>query len=342
MTVGRILLWGLAGLTAVGMLAALLLYLDYQRWAAAPLHGDAEPHTFVLERGATMRTVANHLEHEGLLERPLYLRLHGRLSGEAERLQSGEYRIPSGMTAPELVTRLARGRVVQHRFTIVEGWTFQQLLAALEADPRIVDTLDGVDAETIMAELGSEGEHPEGWFYPETYSFTRGTTDRDILRRSHRAMQERLEAVWAQRVEDLPLESAYEALILASIIERETGAAHERREIAGVFKRRLEQGMRLQTDPTVIYGMGDDYDGRIRTRDLRTDTPYNTYTRHGLTPTPIAMPGGAALEAAVDPKPGEYLYFVSRGDGTHQFSRTLDEHNAAVRRYILGQGDGEE
>lgn len=342
MTVGRILLWGLAVLAVLGMLAALLLYLDYQRWTTEPLHTEQEPRTFVLERGATMRTVANYLENEGLLERPQYLRLHGRLSGEAERLQSGEYRIPPGMTAPELLARLARGQVVQHRFTIVEGWTFRQLLAALEADPRIVDTLSGVDTETIMAELGSEGEHPEGWFYPETYSFTRGTKDLDILRRAHRAMQERLEAVWAQREEDLPLESAYEALILASIIERETGAAHERREIAGVFKRRLEQGMRLQTDPTVIYGMGDAYDGRIRTRDLRTDTPYNTYTRHGLTPTPIAMPGGASLEAAVDPKPGEYLYFVSRGDGTHQFSRTLDEHNAAVRRYILGQGDGDE
>ncbi|MDN3518477.1 endolytic transglycosylase MltG [Aquisalimonas lutea] len=339
MTGRRLLVRGLLVAAVVVLLAAAALAVDYQRWSTSALHTRDAPYTLTLESGQTVRAVTDQLDDHGILDRPLYLRLHARLSGKAPRLQSGEYRIPAGMTAPGLLSRIVKGDVIQYRFTIIEGWTFRQLRAALEADPRIVNALDGMSGDQVMAELGRPDEHPEGWFYPETYHYTRGTTDREILARAHEKMRQHLESVWADRKEDLPLASAYEALILASIIERETGAPEERREIAGVFIRRLEQGMRLQTDPTVIYGMGDEYEGRIRTSDLREDTPYNTYTRSGLPPTPIAMPGGASLEAAVNPAPGDAMYFVSRGDGTHVFSETLEEHNQAVQRYIL---DGED
>ncbi|MFV8833818.1 endolytic transglycosylase MltG [Aquisalimonas sp.] len=313
--------------------------IDYRNWHQTQLHQDESPKTVEIDSGSSVRSLQRQLENDVGMERPLYFRLYSRLSGKAQRLQSGEYGLPAGMTAPQLLHRIASGDVIQYRFTVVEGWTFRQLLAAMQADPRILDTLDAPDDTEVMAAVGSpDKEHPEGWFLPETYNYTRGTTDLDLLRRAHRAMQRELSSVWDNRVDGLPLDSAYEALILASIIERETGAPEERGEIAGVFVRRLEDGMRLQTDPTVIYGMGDAYDGRIRTRDLRTDTPYNTYTRHGLPPTPIAMPGRASLQASVNPEPGTSMYFVSRGDGTHVFSETLEEHNSAVRRYILGQG----
>lgn len=316
--------------------------IDYRSWQQTPLHEEDAPKVVEIASGSSVRSLQRHLENDVGMERPLYFRLYARLSGKAQRLQSGEYELPAGMTPPQLLHRIAAGNVIQYRFTIVEGWTFQQLMAAMQADPRIVDTLDSADGGDVMAAVRSPDKaHPEGWFLPETYNFTRGTTDLDLLRRAHRAMQRQLESVWENRAEGLPLDSAYEALILASIIERETGAPQERGEIAGVFTRRLQDGMRLQTDPTVIYGMGDDYDGRIRTRDLRTDTPYNTYTRHGLPPTPIAMPGRASLQASVNPEPGTTMYFVSRGDGTHVFSDTLEEHNRAVRRYILGQGDAD-
>ncbi len=336
MSMIRQVIRGVLVVVAVAGFIGTLLAFDYRNWSQTALHGADTPHTLQVPSGSTVHDIQRQLEEDGLLDRPIYLRLHARLSGHAQRLQSGEYRIPAGMTPPQLLEHIARGRVVQHRFTIIEGWTFQQLRAALEANPRILDTLGDKSDEAVMAELGKPDQHPEGWFYPETYNYTRGTSDMELLKRAHRAMKRRLSAAWEARSDDLPLADAYEALVLASIIERETGAPEERRKVAGVFTRRLQEGMRLQTDPTVIYGMGNDFDGRIRTQDLRTDTPYNTYTRHGLPPTPIAMPSGASLRAAVDPEPGEAMYFVSRGDGTHVFSETLDEHNRAVRRYILG------
>ncbi|MFO7857350.1 MAG: endolytic transglycosylase MltG [Ectothiorhodospiraceae bacterium] len=329
----------LAGVALLGLVAAGLALADFYQWQSSPLHQRDEAPVVTLEQGDTVRSLTRALAERDLLERALYFRIEARLSGRAGQLQTGEYRIPAGTTPRELLARVARGDVVQHRFTIIEGWTFQQVRAALQADDRIRNTVQ--DADALMATLGRAGEHPEGWFYPETYRFTRGTSDRAILERAHQAMRERLQQVWEERPDDddLPLDSPYEALILASLIERETGQADERRRIAGVFVRRLKRGMRLQTDPTVIYGMGDDYDGRIRTRDLRRDTPYNTYTRSGLPPTPIAMPGGASLEAAVNPASGSALYFVSRGDGSHVFSDTLEEHNRAVRRFILGEDE---
>jgi UPF0755 protein len=252
------------------------------------------------------------------------------------RLKVGEYRLEPALTPRRLLDMLARGEVVQYRFTLVEGWSFRELRAALARNPDLEQTIVGIEDAEVMRRLGAGAEHPEGRFLPETYQFTRGTSDLDLLARARTDMQQALEKVWSARAADVPLETPYEALILASIIEKETGRAGERREISGVFARRLRIGMRLQTDPTVIYGIGSAYAGNITRVHLRTDTPYNTYTRGGLPPTPIAMPGLAALQAAVDPAPGDTLYFVSRGDGSHQFSRTLAEHNAAVRRYQLG------
>ena len=335
----RLAVLGLVACLILGGAAAYLLYTDYARWEQSPLVTEEAGHELVVAAGTSFRGLVRQLEDEGVLEHPRYFELHARWHELAGRIQAGEYHLPAGITPPELLDRLVNGRVVQHRFTIIEGWTFNQLRAALEANPRIINTIAEMDETEIMERLGRPEQHPEGWFYPETYSFTRGTEDIALLRRALAAMEDTLAQAWDARSNDVPLDTPYEALILASIIERETGKPEERGKVAGVFARRLVKGMRLQTDPTVIYGMGDAYDGRIRTRDLRTDTPYNTYTRHGLTPTPIAMPSGAAIEAALNPQDGEALYFVSRGDGSHHFSATLEEHNRAVRRYILGRED---
>jgi len=291
-----------------------------------------------VERGESLMGLMRRLEAEGLIADARPVRIWSRLTDQGRQIRAGEYRLTPQMTIPDLVQKLEKGEVVLHRFTLVEGWTFKQLREALSRHDAIKQTIDGLDDEAVMSAIGSEALHPEGWFLPETYSFPRGTTDIALLSQAHDRMQEALETIWADRDAGLPLETPYEALILASIIERETGAQGERAKVAGVFIRRLREGMRLQTDPTVIYGLEDgEYQGRLRYRHLRTDTPYNTYTRHGLTPTPIAMPGKASLVAAVQPEIGDYLYFVSRNDGSHHFSGTLREHNRAVRKYQLGE-----
>ena len=286
--------------------------------------------------GASLARIARRLEEAGVVRHARLLEWYGRGSGLAAQVRAGEYHFPPGSTTREVLERLVRGEVVLHSVTIVEGWTFRQMRAALAAHPAIRHTLEEVDDEEIMRRLGEPDMHPEGWFLPETYRFPRGTSDLELMRIAHLAMQRALEAAWSQRQEDLPLETPYEALILASIIEKETGLAEERGEIAGVFARRLQRRMRLQTDPTVIYGLGPDFEGRLRRVHLDTDTPYNTYTRHGLPPTPIALPGRASLEAAVQPREGRTLYFVATGrpDGSHYFSETLEEHNRAVQRYL--------
>lgn len=328
------------GIVLVGVAGAVgYLVHDYTRWLEQPIVEEEGGEYLLLEPGTSFRELVSQLDEDGVIDRPEYFEFLARRTGQAGRIQAGEYQFSPGTTPASMLQQLVRGQVIQHRFTLVEGWTFRQLRTALAADPRIINATEDLDDAEIMAALGRPDEHPEGWFLPETYSFTRGTDDLTILRRALRAMDQALEQAWSERDEGIPLETPYEALILASIIERETGKPEERGKVAGVFTRRLQQGMRLQTDPTVIYGMGDNYDGRIRTRDLRTDTPYNTYTRHGLTPTPIAMPGVESLRAAVSPESGDALYFVSRGDGSHQFSATLEEHNRAVRRYILGVED---
>lgn len=254
----------------------------------------------------------------------------------ANSLKVGEYALAPGVTPRQLLLDMRNGKVISYRFTIVEGWNLRQLRAALNAATPLLHETATLDDATLMKQLGHPGQHAEGRFLPETYVYSRGDSDVDVLKRAHAAMEEALEEAWQSRARDVPLQSAEEALILASIIEKETGVASERPQIAGVFARRLKQGIRLQTDPTVIYGIGSAYDGNIRRRDLQTDTPYNTYTRAGLPPTPIAMPGVDALRAAVNPAPGDALFFVALGDGSrsHVFSATLAEHNAAVARYL--------
>jgi UPF0755 protein len=270
-----------------------------------------------------------------MLEKPFMLRFLARLRGLASKLKAGEYFLPAGTTPPKLLEILSSSHVVQYALTIIEGWTFEQLMAAVRSNPVLEPSLKEITNDQVMKQLGFGDMHPEGWFFPDTYHFPRGTTDLAFLKRAYMRMESFLDQAWQQRDKDLPLNTPYEALILASIIERETGMPEERGKIAGVFIRRLKRGMLLQTDPTVIYGMGERFDGNIRKRDLSRDTPYNTYLHKGLPPTPIAMPSGAAIHAALNPQQGKSLYFVATGDGGHHFSSTLEEHNRAVRKYQL-------
>jgi UPF0755 protein len=304
----------------------------YQRFAHAPLPGVEAGDNIVVERGDTLPRVVSRLRAQGVdAGRDLEWRLLARQLGAG-----GEYALEPGITATQLLERMRDGKVVRHRFTIVEGWNIRELRAALGRATPLVQTLHDIDDAALMAMLGREGVHPEGRFLPETYAYDRGDTDVDLLRRAADDLDAALEAAWQSRADDLPIDTPDEALVLASIVEKETGIAEERPLIAGVFTRRLRMGMRLQTDPTVIYGMGADFDGNIRRSSLLTDTPYNTYTRDGLPPTPIAMVGADALRAATQPEETDALYFVAVGDGSgrHVFSRTYAEHNVAVRDYV--------
>ncbi len=293
---------------------------------------------FVIAPGSSLSKIAYAMQAEGLIVQPRYLTLLGRWYGHAAKLKVGEFLLTPGMTPMQALDKIVAGDVLQYSLTVVEGWSFKQMLQAVHGHEKLKHELKGLSAEQIMQKLGKPGEHPEGRFLPETYYFTAGMTDVEFLKRAYEAMQQDLQHAWQQRDEGLPYQSAYEALIMASIIEKETAVPSERTEIAGVFVRRLQKNMRLQTDPTVIYGIGDSYDGNIRRRDLRRDTPYNTYTRHGLTPTPIALPGVDAIHAALHPAKGDSLYFVAMGEGgngRHYFSATLKEHINAVRKYQL-------
>jgi UPF0755 protein len=251
-------------------------------------------------------------------------------------LQVREYALPAGITPRELLLAMRDGKVISHRFTIVEGWNIRELRAALAKARPLEQETTALDDAGLMKAVGHAGQHPEGRFLPETYVYTRGDSDLDVLKRAHEAMAQALAAAWAERRTDTPLKTPEDMLTLASIVEKETGIAEERPQIAGLFERRLKLGMKLQTDPTVIYGIGARYDGNIRKQDLLTDTPYNTYTRAGLPPTPIAMPGVDALQAVAKPAPGEHLYIVAVGDGSgrHLFAATYAEHQANVRKYL--------
>ena len=324
-------------LVLVAAAAAFWLWQRYDGFADAPMSGIENGEALVVASGDTVPAVVRKLREAGVVEGDsLEWRALARQLGAAGRLQVGEYELKPGMTPRELLEMVRDGRIVQRRFTIVEGWNIRELRAALKRVAELEQESAGLDDAALMKAIGHAGQHPEGRFLPETYAYTRGDSDLDVLRRAHEAMAKALDAAWARRSKDSVLKTPDEMLVLASIVEKETGVAAERPQIAGLFERRLRIGMRLQTDPTVIYGLGAAYDGNIRKRDLTTDTPYNTYTRAGLPPTPIAMPGVDALNAVANPAPGEHLYFVAVGDGSgrHLFARTLAEHEANVRAYL--------
>jgi UPF0755 protein len=292
-----------------------------------------DPTAFSVPQGASLRTAAQVIEAAGVDLPAWQLELLGRVLGRSSKIKAGSYEIEPGLTALALLDKLTRGDVTMSEIVLVEGKTFRQLRAALNDHPDLAhDSIKMTDAQ-ILARLGAKEAHPEGLFFPDTYLFSKGSSDLDVLRRAYRAMQPKLANAWAKRDNTLPLKTPYELLILASIVEKETGIPADRPQIAAVFVNRLHRGMLLQTDPTVIYGLGEKFDGNLRKIDLLTDTPWNTYTRPGLPPTPIAMPGVASLQAAAKPPPSDMLYFVARGDGSSEFSATLDEHNKAVAKY---------
>jgi UPF0755 protein len=326
---GVLVLFALAG-TAVVMSM-------YHRFQESLLVLPDETTVYTIPPGTSLNQLAHDLAGRGMIEHPRLFILLGRELDVATQLKAGEYTLVRGMTPRSLLETVTEGKVLQYRLTLVEGQTFREMLQRLRAHPAIEQTLADLKDREIMERLGHAGEHPEGRFLPDTYHFPRGTTDYEFLTRAYAAMAAVLEREWGQRADGLPLASPEEALILASIVEKETGLAAERARIAGVFVRRLQKGMKLQTDPTVIYGLGEAFDGNLRKRDLLADTPYNTYTRTGLPPTPIAMPGVDAIRAVLHPADGDELYFVAMGDGSHYFSGTLQEHNLAVQKFQLGK-----
>ena len=329
----RAALWLLALLALlVGAIAGAVTW-----WLDHPMSLANSTVELSIEAGASPREIAQAWVDAGVQEPPEALYQWFRWSGQARRIRAGSYAAQAGTTPRSLLDMMVQGRETLLSVRLIEGWTLRQVRAALAAAPGLKPNAAAMSDETLMSTLGSPGVPAEGRFFPDTYTYSRGVSDVAVLRRAHRAMQVRLDAVWADRAADTPLKSMDEALVLASIIEKETGRESDRGLVAGVFVNRLRIGMPLQTDPTVIYGLGPAFDGNLRKRDLLSDTPYNTYTRNGLPPTPIALPGLASLRAAVQPQVTRALYFVAKGDGSSQFSETLAEHNRAVNRYQRGQ-----
>jgi UPF0755 protein len=325
------------GLFIMLLLAALALLGGALWWLHEPLPLRTTPGSEVveleIEPGSSGDKVAETVVASGVDTPRLFLQAWFRFSGQARFIKAGSYEIPPGTTPRKLLAMLVRGEETVRSFTLVEGWNFRQVRAALQKAEQLTPDSAGLTPEMIMQKIGKPGLHPEGRFFPDTYSYSKGSSDLALLRRAARAMDRRLDAAWALRSPTTPLKTPEQALILASIVEKETGKAADRPQIGGVFTNRLRTGMLLQTDPTVIYGMGERFNGNLKKRDLLADTPYNTYTRAGLPPTPIAMPGRAALMAAVQPAETKALYFVSRGDGSSEFSESLDLHNKAVNKY---------
>jgi UPF0755 protein len=312
------------------------LWMDFQRFVEAPLPNQ-EVVIFEIDKGDSFDRIVARLSARNLIEKPLWFKLLGYSKRASTKIKFGEYEVPPGTTAPALLAKLVAGEVRQHALTFLEGWTFRQVMEELNRQPALSHRLLDKSSDEIMSLIGLPGEHPEGRFYPDTYFFTKGTSDIDMLQRAQRRMQSALDDEWRRRDPNLPLKTAYEALILASIVEKETGRADERRTIAGVFIRRLTRGMRLQTDPTVIYGLQERFTGDLKTEHLDASTPYNTYRNAGLPPTPIALPGIDSIRSVLHPDGGDSLYFVARGDGSHVFSATLEEHNRAVEIFQKGQ-----
>ncbi len=319
--------------TAAGALLLVLGVYELWYWTHG-LQTGAE--TYYFKPGTTLRGVAEELKRRGVLAETRSFVWGAYLTGRSRQIKAGEYRFSGGISPRALLAQMIAGKVVEYPLRFVEGWTFSQVRQVMEEAPRLAQTLAGLPAREVMMRLGYPNLHPEGRFYPDTYYYTSDQPDHTILAKAFEKMRERLVREWVGREDGLPFKSLDEALILASIVEKETGKAEERPLIAGVFINRLRKGMKLQTDPSVIYGLGKGFNGNLRLRDLRKDSPYNTYTRAGLPPTPIAMPGGDALRAVLHPAKTRALYFVSRGDGSHQFSETLEEHNKAVVQYQLG------
>lgn len=293
-----------------------------------------QPVTIDIAKGDSFRQVLHKLRDQHLFMKPLWFKVIAVHKQAVQNIKTGEYELPTGATIPDILGLLVSGKSKQYSITFPEGRNFKEMRQIIEKNPQLEHTLQGMSNEELMTKLGASEKHPEGLFFPDTYYFDKRTTDVALLKRAYDKMQLVLQQEWFNKAEHLPFNTPYEALILASIVEKETAAKAERTQIAGVFSRRLTQGMMLQTDPTVIYGMGDSYQGNIRSQDLHTETPYNTYKIKGLPPTPIAMPGRDAIYAALHPDhSNNSVYFVSRGDGTHVFSTTLDEHNQAVNKF---------
>ena len=321
------------------VIVAALAVSVYGAWYVhAPVPTASLPLEFEVPTGSGLRATARLLEKAGLEVQPLHFEIYARVTGGAGAIKAGNYEITVPISPAELLDKLTRGAVMQADLRIIEGWNFGQLRAALDASPFLGHDTEGRSTDELLARIGAGETHPEGLFFPDTYLFARGSSDLAVLRRAYHAMQRHLAEEWAQRAAKVPYKTPYEALIMASIVEKETGSAEEREQIAGVLVNRLRIGMALQVDPTVIYGLGKEFDGNLKRVHLNTDGPYNTYTRPGLPPTPIALPGHESLRAALRPAQTKALYYVSRGDGTSQFSRSLEEHNRAVSKYQLQPG----
>lgn len=323
-------------MAAVAGLAALVLVVQFNQFLKTPVAVPDGGALYEIRPGTAFRQVSDDLARQGVIDSPTFFRLYARFTGKAGSIQAGEYQIQAGSTPRELLDIFVSGAVQLYSFTIVEGWTFRELVEALANDPVVQKSIEFEDWPAVLESFSADAAHPEGLFLPETYRFPKGTPDVEVLRQAYDLMQTTLAEEWDDRDENLPITSSYEALILASIVEKETALASERPRISGVFVRRLQKRMRLQTDPTVIYGIGVDFNGNLTRRDLRTDSPYNTYTRGGLPPTPIALPGQAAIHAALHPTSGTEVYFVATGlgDGSHKFSDTKAEHDAAVQEFL--------
>lgn len=303
-------------------------------WAYQPITtAGTAPIPFAIKPGSGVKSIADQIAAAGVPVNPTLLHLLARFSGESTRLKAGNYELKPGTTPLALIDQLVRGEFAQESLAIIEGWTFSQMRQAIDAHPSIRHDTAGLSDKELLAKIESDFKVAEGLFFPDTYLFAKGASDLQIYRQAHALMIKRLEDAWSKRAPDLPYKTPYEALIMASIIEKETGQRSERNMIAAVFVNRLKRGMLLQTDPTVIYGMGSAFKGNIRKKDLETDTPYNTYTRAGLPPTPISLPGAESIQAALSPAKADVLYFVSRGNGTSEFNNNLNDHNRAVNKY---------
>lgn len=316
------------------VIAALIAAAHW--WVSSPIVLRDSTVDFRIAPKSSLRSASAQMQEAGIAINADLLALLARWRGVATGIKAGSYSVKQGITPEQLLSKLARGDVTQGEALLVEGFTFRQWRARLDQNPDLKHETQGLSEAEIAARLGIEDGRVEGWLLPDTYLFDKQSSDLELLARAHRAMRQKLDSAWRERDANVPYKTPYEALIMASIVEKETGRGDDRAQVAGVFVNRLRKGMLLQTDPTVIYGLGEAFDGNLRKRDLQTDTPYNTYTRGGLPPSPIAMPGQASIQAALHPSAGDALYFVARGDGSSQFSRTLDEHNKAVNKYQKG------